>query len=116
MPNRKDIDYRLSNPRKKKAGKKTSPKKVDGLVNASLLAFEFPDTFERPSDYNLKKIKPGDYVKVARNNERFWIRVDGFVGRKIHGTVDNKLVKQKDLKLGDSIFLMKKNIYDVYIV
>lgn len=112
----KDINYKLSNPRKKRISNPAAPKKVKGLVDASLLAFEFPETFQRPSDSELKNIKPGDFVKVARNNERFWVHVDGFVGRRIHGKIDNKLVNQPDLKMGDSIFFMKKNIYDIHVV
>jgi hypothetical protein len=98
---------------KGKKGSKDRPRKLEGLVNARLLAFEFPDTFETPSDADIKKIKPGDFVKVCRNNERFWIRVDGFVGRKWHGTIDNDLGLNPDLACGESIFFMRKHIYDV---
>jgi len=92
---------------------KAVPRTIKGLVNASLLAFEFEDTFEVPSDSEIKKLKPGDFVKVARNSERFWLRVDGYVGRKWHGTVANKLGFNDDLKFGDSIYFAKKNIYDL---
>lgn len=92
---------------------KRDTKTVKGLVNARLLEFEFPDTFSTPSDSAIKKIKPGDFVKLARNAERFWLRVDGFVGRKWHGTISNKLISNKDIKLGDSIYFMRKNIYDI---
>ncbi len=88
------------------------PRTIRGLANARLLAFEFPETFEVPSDAELRAMKPGDYVKVARNGERFWVRLDGYVGRKWHGTVSNDLVLNDDLKLGDSIFFARKNIYD----
>jgi hypothetical protein len=88
------------------------PRTIRGLVNARLLALEF-DTFEAPPDAAIKRLKPGDFVKVARNGERFWVRVDGYVGRKWHGTVSNKLILSHDLKLGDSIFFMRKNIYDL---
>lgn len=91
---------------------KVRPKAVKGLVNARLLAFEF-DTFNVPSDSEIRKLKPGDLVKVARNGERFWIRVDGYVGRKWHGTISNKLVMNDDLKYGDSIYFARKNIYDL---
>ena len=95
-------------PRKAKA----RPRTVKGLVNARLLAFEF-DSFEVPSDSEIRKLKPGDFVKVARNGERFWLRVDGYVGRKWHGTVSNKLVLNDDLKYGESIYFTRKNIYDL---
>lgn len=89
-----------------------SPRVIRGLANARALALEYPDTFEVPSDAYLKKLKPGDLIKVARNNERFWVRLDGYVGRKYHGTVANDLIFNEDLKFGDSIYFMRKNIYD----
>lgn len=90
------------------------PRAIKGLVNARLLSLEF-DTFETPTDAQIKKLKPGDFVKVSRNGERFWIRVDGYIGRKWHGTVSNNLDPDSnpDLNLGDSIFFMRKNIYDL---
>ena len=98
---------------KGKKGSKNRPQKLKGLVNARLLAFEFPDTFKTPSDAAIKKLKPGDFVKVSRNGERFWVRVDGFVGRQWHGTVDNELKHNPDLAIGDSFYFMRKHIYDV---
>ena len=110
MPGRQKFDrdyvYACRNPRQK-----GDPRTVKGLVNAKLLALEF-ESFELPPDSAIKKLKPGDFVKVARNGERFWVRVDGYVGRRWHGTVLNRLA-QKDLKLGDSIYFMRKNIYDL---
>ena len=81
-------------------------------MNASLLAFEF-EAFEVPSAAEIKKVKPGDFVKVARNGERFWLRVDGYVGRRWHGTVSNRLRSNEDIASGDSIFFSRKNIYDL---
>lgn len=88
------------------------PRAIKGLVDAGKMARLY-DTFSVPSDAAIKKVKPGDYVKVARNNERFWLRVDGYIGRKWHGTVDNVLLYNDDLSLGDRVFFYKKNIYDV---
>ena len=88
---------------------------VSGLHNAKLLALEH-DTFEVPSDATLRRIKPGDFVKIARKGERFWVRLDGFIKRKLFGTVDNVLLINQDIKLGDQIFFQKKNIYDVIFV
>ena len=93
--------------------KRTRPKEIQGLVNARLLAFEYPETFELPPDSAIRKLKVGDYVKVARNNERFWIKITGFVGRKWHGTIANELILNPDLQFGDAIYFEKKNIYDV---
>lgn len=84
---------------------------VDGLVDAKALAKEHPDTFEVPPEANLKKIKPGDFVKLARNGERFWVKVTGFEKRRIHGAVANDLLRNDDLPYGTSIYFQKKNIY-----
>jgi hypothetical protein len=111
-----DRDHSRANPKKKSSRSRSTPRKIKGLVNARLLAFEFPETFVTPSDAVIKKLKPGDFVKVARNNERFWVRIDGFVGRRWHGTIDNYLINQSDIEYGDKIYFMRKNIYDVDMV
>ena len=105
-----DSDHRFAqNP--KGAGGRKKPIAIDGLADAKALARAHPDTFEVPSDAVLKKIKPGDHVKLARNNERFWVYVTGFEKRRIHGTVDNDLLRNDDLPIGTAIYFQKKNIY-----
>lgn len=100
-------------PSKKRSGRRLcEPRKIDGLVNARSLSLQY-DTFNVPSDADIRKIKPGDFVKLARNGERFWVRVDGYIARKWHGTIDNKLTENEDIGYGDKIFFYKKNIYDV---
>jgi hypothetical protein len=105
------FDRDCISPGKCKASKR-SPKSVGGLVNARLLALEF-ETFETPTNADIRKVKPGDFVKLARNGERFWVRVSGFVGKKWHGIVDNDLSMNPDLQAGDCIFFDRKNIYDI---
>lgn len=100
-------------PNKRKTRTKSRPRAVEGLTNARLVAFEFPETFKLPAYAQIKKLKPGDFVKLERNCERFWVRIDGFVGRKWHGTVDSKLGLNDDLSAGDSIYFMRKHIYDL---
>lgn len=85
-------------------------KVIPGLLDAKAQHKKHPETFEAPSDAALKKIKPGNFVKVARNNERFWVRVTGFQKRRIHGAVYNKLDNNDDLPLGTAIFFQKKHI------
>ena len=87
------------------------------LLNARLFALEFPETFYLPSDSAIKKVKPGDYVKLAiqlgeKPGERFWVKVAGFEGRKWFGEVANDLVFY-EYPLGDSVQFYRKNIYDV---
>ncbi len=97
---------------------KANPRDVKkvALTNARLMALEHPETFHLPSDAAIKKVNPGDFVKVAIKNgdgaERFWTQVSGFEGRKWFGRIANDLVFQ-DLKRGDAIQFLKKNIYDV---
>jgi hypothetical protein len=105
-----DLDHPVHNAVPIPNRKKAIP--VKGLLDARAMNKKHPDTFEVPSYATLKKIKPGDFVKVARNNERFWVQVTGFEKRRIHGAVDNKLVRKanKDLPLGTVIYFQKKNI------
>lgn len=83
---------------------------VKGLLDARAVNKKHPETFEVPSYARLKKVKPGDSVKISRNNERFWITVTGFEKRRIHGVVDNKLIFNDDLPLGTKIYFQKKHI------
>jgi hypothetical protein len=83
-----------------------------GLVNARLLALE-NEYFEQPSDSVMRKVRPGDFVKVCRHGERFWLKVTGYVGRKYHGQVANDLTRNSDLEFGDAIYFERKHIYDV---
>lgn len=105
-------DSEHTQPRGRRSPGGGRPRAVRNLVNAKFLASQH-DSFEVPSEATLRRIKPGDFVKLARNGERFWVRVDGFVARRMHGTVDNDLVCNMDLKRGDQIFFYKRHIYDV---
>lgn len=108
----KDRDYAFPEGHLRRRNPATQPRAIKGLENAKLMALEH-EAFDVPPDKEIRKLKPGDWVKVARNNERFWVRLTGFVGRRWHGEVDNILVLNDDLELGDSIYFMKKNIYDI---
>jgi hypothetical protein len=96
-------------PNPKASGKRA--RKVEGLIDAQAIHRKHPETFDVPPQRELRKIKPGDFVKVARNKERFWLEVTGFEKRRLHGEVANKLLLNEDLKLGDRIYFQKKNIY-----
>lgn len=103
-----DVDHFVAgNPR----ARKDEPRKVK-LVNARSLALEH-DYFEQPSESVMRKVRPGDFVKVARRGERFWLKVTGFVGRTYHGQVAAHLDQNSDLEFGDAIYFERKNIYDV---
>jgi len=55
----------------------------------------------------------GDFVKLSKGGDRFWVKVDGFVGRRWHGTIRNEVKRNIGIKSGDSIYFMRKNIHDV---
>lgn len=104
-----DLDCSCPNRVKSSGG---LPQDISGLVNARALSLEF-DSFDVPSSSEIRKLKTGDLVKVARNSERFWVVIDGYVGRKWFGTIVSVLKRNKDIKRGDCIFFQRKNIYDV---
>ena len=81
------------------------------LENAALMALEYPETFSLPSVSAIKKLKVGDWVKLSTPQERFWVKVSGFEGKKWFGQVANKLI-YSDVDLGDTIQFYRKNIYD----
>lgn len=83
------------------------------FVDAQEMAILHPDTFEVPTLSDLDDITEGSIVKVCDGIERFWVIVDNVVGDRIKGFVDNELIKS-ELKLGDTIFFEKKNIYSIY--
>lgn len=103
-----DSDHRFGS---KTPGKRGHPVAVPDLVDAKSRAKAHPETFDVPSDADLRKLGPGDLVKVARNGERFWVTVTGFEKRRIHGEVANELGENDDLPFGTSIYLQKKNVY-----
>lgn len=82
------------------------------LTDARRLSLD-SENFEQPSADVIRKIRPGDRVKVARNHERFWVKVTGFEGRKYHGQVANSLARSDELQIGDRIYFDRKNIYDI---
>lgn len=87
-------------------------RKLPKLVDAHALAKRH-EWFEQPTAAEIRKVKPGQFVKVNRNGERFWIKVRGFEGRKYHGQVANVLAFNEDLEFGDHVYFERKNIYDI---
>lgn len=110
-----DVDHRFPGRVTANAASRARAKALDGLIDAQAMHRKHPRTFQVPTAASKAAIKPGDFVKVARNDERFWVRVTGFEKRRIHGAVDNKLKKRlnKDLPLGKKIYFQKKHIYAI---
>ena len=65
---------------------------LNKLVDAQAMHREHPDTFDAPSDAELAAIKPGDWVKICREGERFWCRIVGAKGKHLIGAIDAPLV------------------------
>ena len=103
-----EIDHRFAEGR---PSGRSHPIAVPDLVDAKARAKKSPDSFDVPAESNLKRIKPGDFVKLARNKERFWVKVTGFEKRRLHGSVDNDLLENDDLPSGTAIYFQKKNIF-----
>lgn len=105
-----DFEHVSADPRIVVRNPRGHPRGIIGLTNAQLWAKRHPKTFKIPSDRWIKKVKPGDWVKIGRNRERFWVKVGGWEGKKWHGLVWNKLIWNDDLRHGTSIYFYKKNI------
>jgi len=83
------------------------------LVDAQEMHRQHPDTFEVPSDHELMTIVPGNFVKVSRNNERFWLRVIGASGKYLIGSVDSMLVSNPGIDHGKIVRFEHRHIYTV---
>jgi hypothetical protein len=88
-------------------------KQLKTAIDAQEMAKKYPITFEAPTQAVLNRIKKGKHVKVAYNQERFWILVTKVVGDTVIGTVDNDLVLRQDIKYGDLVSVQKNQVYDV---
>ena len=107
-----DIEHPF--PPERLSGVSTSaPIHVTGIENASVLAKKHKN-FDVPASGRLQKIRPGDHVRVMRNGERFWLTVSGFEGKKIIGSAQGGLVRNKDIPFGTNIYFLKKNIVAIH--
>ena len=59
------------------------------FVDAVQMNKENPDTFEIPSTRDIEALKPGDFVKVCAEDERFWVIVNSIKGNDVIGTVND---------------------------
>jgi len=85
------------------------------LIDAQQMHREYPDSFEVPSAHTLALIKPGDYVKVCREDERFWCKVLGGSGRYLIEEVENELVMPANahINVGQRVRFEHRHIYVV---
>lgn len=76
---------------------------LDDLISAKQLAQEHPDTFRRPDSHELDALTSGDFVKVSRHHERFWIRLIRVTTTDLIGVVANVLVRPANKDLGPGL-------------
>jgi len=84
------------------------------FVNAREMAANHPKTFCVPTEKEMEDLKPGDFVKVCLNEERFWCEVVHFnkETEAVTGFVSNELLFS-DLSHGDEIVFKFENVYDI---
>ncbi len=89
-------------------------------VDAQKQALETPETFWRPDAATLRKLKPGDYVKVCIHppgdmGERLWTivhEVEKRRGGRVRAEINNTPVVFENMKLGDWIEFEQCHIFD----
>lgn len=86
---------------------------MSDFIDAQVMAGQHPDTFHAPSTNDLAAIKPGDWIKVCRNSERFWLMVRTINGQTITGEVRNMLISNPDLTMGTMIECETRHVYAI---
>lgn len=83
------------------------------FIDAQQLHKDFPETFKVPSPESLGKLKKEDLVKIAVDQERFWVRVETVDGEKVTGHIYSTMVATEyhGMSANDLIEFEKKNIY-----
>jgi hypothetical protein len=82
-------------------------------VDAQEMARQHPDTFALPTPAELRKLEPGDIVKVCNKMERFWVEIVGRDGQLFLGSVDNYLDPAGPINYGDLIEFHACNVYEI---
>ena len=64
---------------------------------------------------SIEDIKTGDFVKISRGGERFWVTLNNIVDDVCSGIIDNDLVNTTDhgLNFGDKVHFPRNHILDV---
>ena len=83
------------------------------LIDASKMHQKHPDTFSIPDPEEVRKISPGDFIKVCFTaGERAWVLIRERSGDTFRGTVDNACLSA-GVAYGDSIELEVRHAYDI---
>jgi hypothetical protein len=87
------------------------------LADAFALHEQHGASFALPDPDRLAALEPGDFVKVCRHDERFWIEITKVREDVLHGTVANRLGMpgNEDLPVGAVITARWKNVYDTIL-
>jgi hypothetical protein len=85
------------------------------LVDAQEMHRQYPDTFEAPTDHELATIRPGQFIKVCRDGERFWLAVTGASGRYLIASIANPLVTSGNARLamGKAVRVEPRHVYSI---
>lgn len=84
------------------------------FIDAQQMAKDHPDTFEAPTQQELKTLKVGQYAKVCLNDERFWVEVVKIgPANRVSGRIDNDLICDQPFKCDDVITFRKCHIYNI---
>ena len=83
------------------------------LENAYELHCENPETFDYPSTEEICSLRVGDGIKVCNGDERFWVVIVEIDEDKYICEVSNRLLDPPGYDLGDYIYVLKENIYQV---
>jgi uncharacterized protein YegJ (DUF2314 family) len=93
------------------------------LSNAAALAKESPNTFDRPSDGEIRKLKKGDFVKLCfrlqsatgegLNGERMWVKIIERKGTQMTGILNNDPILIPGLQYKDDVVFGEEHIYSM---
>ena len=93
--------------------KEMTEQETNKFEDAQALSKKY-DSFDAPTESELKKIKTNTHVKVCTGAERFWVKVTKANGDTITGKVDNFLMSDMhNIDYGDEITFKKLNVYAI---
>lgn len=88
---------------------------LNKLTDAQEMQRQHPATFSAPSESELALVTRGDWVKICREGERFWVKVVAGIGKSLIGDVDSMLVNEgnADLAHGTRVRFEYRHIYQI---
>lgn len=87
--------------------------KTPVLMDASVYARKYPETFSRPDSAAISALAIGDHVKVCIPGERFWVQLTEVNHPILIGRVDGVL-PGGPLRNDDLIKFHTDNIYNIW--